>query len=151
MERRDSLGMDEIKANTECLKKVNKNIDVRSRNDRRRRADFVIRAVNVIAAIGWVSLAIGSVVFVLAAPWVERLLPEGETWFFTNRWNAGMLKISYSLLLVSLISGATGLFFNAMRTQRKTDRYSRPLIVLCIASVIFIALFIAYFMGYMFF
>jgi uncharacterized membrane protein len=64
-------------------------------------------------------------------------------------WDSQLLWLSLIMLLACFVFCAVGIIFNLLRHRRKTDRFSKPLILLCCASAIGIVAFLARFAVYL--
>ena len=121
----------------------------RSGQDRRQKKDWVIRSVTVIAVIGWICA-------ILALVLIDRATPSGQKSFFESFWdvrhigmNIAMLWWAFIATLASFVISLAGFIFNAARHRRKTDRYSKLLIGIGIASTIIFVVFLVSFSGYL--
>ena len=117
--------------------------------ERRRRPDWVMRSVTVVALIGWTGPIIA---FIL----LERARPEGAGLFsglfditILNPWNSSLLRWAFVSIVSSLIITSIGMFINTKRKRRKTDRFNRLLIILGAFSIVFIVFFLANYARYM--
>ena len=104
--------------------------------ERRRRKDWVVRSVSVIALFGWL-LAIMSLITVRIAQ------PRGDDYFtrvygssIIGFWNTPMLRVSFLALLLSFMSCLIGMIANMMRHRRKSDRFNKSVITLAILSLL---------------
>jgi type III secretory pathway component EscU len=104
--------------------------------ERRKKKDWVVRAVTIMSIIGWLAVA---VMFLL----LDRAMPSKSQFSYTffnapalSPWNTTMLRISLIVLIFVLVISIAGFIFNAVRLRRKTDRVSKPLIALFVISLI---------------
>ena len=121
----------------------------RSGKDRRQKKDWVVRSVTTIAVIGWICA-------VLAILLIDRASPSGQKSFFESFWNVNAIGMNTAMLwwafiatLASFVISLAGFIFNAARHRRKTDRYSKLLIGIGIASTIIFVVFLVSFSGYL--
>jgi len=113
--------------------------------ERRRKPDWVVRSVTVIAVLGWIGALIALVM-------IHRARPAGES-FFTRtfdlvavtRWDVAVLRSSFVAIMTSLVACGVGFIINLTRHRRKTDRYNKLLIILGVLSL---ALLIAFLIIY---
>ena len=109
--------------------------------ERRRRKDWVVRCVSVIAVIGWL-FALASMVY------ADRAKP-GYVGFLTRifqvevnqYWDIAMLNMSFRALLISFFTCIIGLLINMTRKRRKSDRFNIAIISLGALSLIAIIVF----------
>lgn len=109
---------------------------------RHRKKDWVIYAASVMSAIGWLFA-------IFAFTFLDQAKPMQED-FFTRLlnvkvcsfWNSSLLYLSLFLMVLAFLTCIIGFIFNMRRHRRKTDRYHRTIIILCILSSIFLALFL---------
>lgn len=118
--------------------------------ERRKRRDWVTRAISIISIAGWV-LAISALLFLQTAS------PQGADMFTINSrtvlkssWNTNLLRIILVMLIVVFVACAFGFCFNLLRHKRKTDRYKKSIIILGLISIAGIALFLLVFGGLLF-
>lgn len=119
--------------------------------ERRRQADWVIKAASVLSFISW--LVAITVVFVL-----DLAAPENDN-FFTRTWEGAALRTTWNetllpavfiLLMVSLLSCIAAFFFNRIRMRRKTDKFKKSILIIGALTLAGLILFVFRFGGYMF-
>ena len=113
--------------------------------ERRRKKDWVVRSVNVIAVLGW----LGAVITIVLA---DRAKPGSENMFIkmfggevVTAWNTELIRTAFISILISFFVCAVGLLVNMTRHKRKTDRFNKSIIILGIISFILIVIFITAF------
>ena len=109
--------------------------------ERRKRPDWIVRSVTVIAILGWACAMIALMLIDRASPLQENFLTRFLKVQIVSTWNTSMLRWAFVASLASVVTCVVGLILNASRQRRKTDRFNKLLIVI---SVISGALFIFY-------
>lgn len=107
--------------------------------NRRRKKDWVTQAVPVVSVIGWLT----AIVFLIL---LERARPQQSNFFsryfdvvLVTAWNASLVRTSLMVLVGVLLVCVVGFFFNMLRQKRKTDKYSKSIIILGLISLVAIA------------
>ena len=110
--------------------------------DRRKKPDWVSRSASAVAVLGWLLAFVSVLMLDRARPLTGDLWSNifGET--VVSSWNTALLLWSLIAIFASLIACCIGLFFNKARQKRKTDRYSKLLVVLSVFSLFFTVLII---------
>ncbi|MCL2080845.1 MAG: hypothetical protein FWH16_01950 [Oscillospiraceae bacterium] len=118
--------------------------------ERRRKKDWIVRAVSVTGVIGWISAAAAVLLLDAARPAQETVV----TRFFGTRvvsyWNPLFLRLSYIAGVEVFLLCLLGFMFNLMRRRRKTDRLNNSIIILWVISVTFLIIMTIRF-GYLIF
>lgn len=109
--------------------------------ERRRKKDWVVRSVGIIAAIGWICALAALIYADQAKPGTESFLTRLTNVSVRKYWDTTMLNISFKALLVSFFTCLIGLLINMTRHRRKTDRFNKPIIILGITTFIAIIIF----------
>ena len=124
--------------------------DPRQYVDRRRKKDWVTRAIPILSSISWIA-ALAILIF------LDRASPDRAN-FFTrlagtmvySTWNTQMLRIALIILVVVFIICLIGIIFNALRHRRKTDKFNIPIIIMEIVSGVGIVVFLVNFGSHIF-
>ena len=117
--------------------------------DRRKRPDCVVRSVTVVAVLGWLGAITALVLLDRARPAEADLFTRLLDITIESSWNTSMLRWSLTLILASFVATSVGFILNATRKKRKTDKYSKLLITLGALSIVFIAVFLINYAGYL--
>ena len=109
-------------------------------NERRKKADWVVKMATILSLAAWL---------VAFAVWIvlDSASPE-KTTFFTqffgasvrSYWDTSLLPVAFALLVVSLCTCIIAFVFNMLRMRRKTDKYRKSIIIIgaiTIAGIIF--------------
>ena len=103
---------------------------------RRRGADSVVRAINVMEIISWV-------VFLVAFMMVSISGSGGGRSYGAVRPGGSSLSTwAIVLMAVQFILSLTGLVVQSSRMKRKSDRYSKSLIIFALLSIVGMVFFI---------
>ena len=116
--------------------------------ERRRKADWVVRMATILSLIAWA---------VAIAVWVvlDRASPEKEVAWFTSiarvrgteveirdYWDSNLLPLAFGLLLAALAICILAFLFNKARMRRKTDKYRKSIIIIGTITIIGIIVFL---------
>lgn len=113
--------------------------------DRRRKKDWVTRAVPALSIIGWL-LAIATMFFLDGAkPLTENVFTRLYGVEIHSVWNQNLLRITLSLLIFVAAICLIGFLFNLLRKRRKSDRFNKSVIILGIIAVLSIIVFLIIF------
>jgi hypothetical protein len=112
--------------------------------ERRRKKDWVVRSVSIVAVLGWFS-AIASLFFISGAQprggnLITRLLDLNI--HVARSWDTHLLNWGFLSLLVSFGVCVAGMLANMARHRRKTDRYNKAIIILGALSFLGIIAFL---------
>lgn len=118
--------------------------------ERRRKRDWVTRAVPIIAAIGWLAAIVMLVLLDRASPTHADFFSRLAGKLVVSSWNTQMLQYVLLILVGVFVICLVGFILNLLRHKRKTDKFNMPIIVLGIASVIGIVAFLIAFGKYIF-
>ena len=113
--------------------------------ERRRKTDWVVRSVTIIAALGWISalLALLFMQRVSSSPWgVQITFPDQLGEPVSGSWNSSMVRLAFFATLFSFAASLVGFVLNAARHRRKTDRYNKLLIGIGAASIVIFVVFL---------
>ena len=110
--------------------------------ERRRKKDWVVRSVSVIAVIGWICAIVALVYVDQAKPGTVNFLTKLFGTDVRLYWDVTLLNISFRALLVSFFTCVIGLLINMTRHRRKTDRFNKSIIILGLVSLIAIIAFL---------
>ena len=117
--------------------------EARKSYERRRKKDWVVRSVNVVAVIGWVCAVAALLILDRAKPAAESIFTRLRTNpAAAGSWDASLLNIAFTAILISFFVCLAGLFINMARSRRKTDRFNKSIITLGVVSLILIAVFV---------
>ena len=117
--------------------------------ERRRKKDWVVRSVSVIAAIGWFLSLLSLLLIDRASPQQQNFLTRFLDIRVVSSWNSAMLRIAFAMVLASCVTCIIGFILNAARHRRKSDRYSKLLITVSIVSAVMFVLYLVFFARYM--
>jgi len=112
--------------------------------DRRQGPDLLCKAIRAIGLFC-------SLLLVLSLLLIDRAKPRIETFFdrllgvhLRTNWDNYLLEINLYVVAVILLLSLSGLLVNSFRTRRKSDHYSRTLLLLTIISSLAIIFFRIY-------
>ena len=117
--------------------------------ERRKKTDWVVRAVTIIAALGWFC-ALAALLFIQRARPVEGTfvtLHYGQE--VVGYWSSSLLRGAFVATLVSFATCVVGFILNATRHRRKTDRFNKLLIGVSIASAVILVVYLVNFSSYL--
>ena len=117
--------------------------------DRRKRKDWVVRSVTIVAALGWILALTALLLIDRASPAQEDFITRFLNVSVVSYWDTALLRGAFAAIIASFIICVVGLILNATRQRRKTDRYNKLLIALSIASVVMLVLYLVFFSGYL--
>ena len=117
--------------------------------DRRKRPNWIVRIVSGIAVLGWICVFIALLFIDNAAPAQENFITIylGET--VVGYWKESMLRGAFVATIASFVACVLGFILNITFHRRKTDRYSKLLITVSIASTIILVVFLINFSSYL--
>ena len=117
--------------------------------ERRKKTDWVVRSVTIIAVLGWFAA-------LLALLFIQRARPAEGTFVtlhygvdVVGYWSASLLRWAFIATLFSFAACLIGFIFNAARHRRKTDRFNKLLIGISIASTVIFVVFLVSFSQYL--
>ena len=116
--------------------------------DRRKKPDWIVRSVTVIAIIGWIGAMIALVLYYIGAPEGGNLGSSLDTINpnigagGAKDFNPELLAGSFIAIMASFIACVVGFILNVTRKRRKTDKYNKLVITLGMVSIIFIVVFL---------
>ena len=123
--------------------------DQRKYVERRKRKDWVVRSVTVIAILGWICALLALIFIDRASPAEENFITRLLGVTVISYWNSTLLRWAFAATLGSFASCLVGFVLNATRHRRKTDRYNKLLIFISIASAVIFVIFLVNFSGYL--
>jgi hypothetical protein len=102
--------------------------------ERRRQADWVIKAASLLSLFSWITAFVVWVLLDIAAPDHTNILPNtfGRG---PGGWNETLLPITFILLVLAFCSCIAAFVFNMMRMRRKTDKYRKSIIIIGIMTL----------------
>jgi hypothetical protein len=110
--------------------------------EKRKRRDWEAKAITVFNLTGWGFAILTAMLLSHAQPEKENFITRILNITLPHVWNRRLLWISFTMLVSAFVSCAIGLVFNVMRYRRKSDHFSKPLVVLGVISAITIAIFL---------
>lgn len=115
--------------------------DLNEFTDRRhRKKDWVVYAVSVTSAIGWIFVIFAFTFLNKAKPMQENLFTRILKFKVNSNWNHSILYLSLFWMIFALLFCILGFIFNMRRHRRKTDRFNRTIIILGIISLLFLSI-----------
>ncbi|MCL2125660.1 MAG: hypothetical protein FWH33_06700 [Oscillospiraceae bacterium] len=117
--------------------------------ERRKKQDWVVRSVTIIAIIGWISALFAFLLIQRASPLHENFITRILNVDVASYWNSAMLRGAFIAILVSFLISLIGFLFNMTRHRRKTDKYNKLLITIGVLSVIVLVVFLVLFARYL--
>jgi len=118
--------------------------------ERRKKKDWIVKAVPVISVIGWLSAFVSLSFLDAAQPAKETFWSSIYSVRIVSFWNPLMLQLSLIMAVEVFLVCLLGFMFNLMRHRRKTDRFSKSILILWPLSVFYIAYLLIRF-GYLIF
>lgn len=104
--------------------------------ERRRKPDTVIRLVTIASTIGWLLIILCSGLIIYAKPEQTNMFYEMFNIQVRNYWDYSLLNFVFILLIFLFVLSLLGIFLNAMRQRRKTDKMNKSLIFQAIMSAV---------------
>ena len=117
--------------------------------DRRKKQDWVVRSVTIIAVLGWISALVALLLIQRASPLQENFITRILSVDVASYWNSAMLRGAFIAILASFLISVIGFVFNLSRHRRKTDRYNKLLITIGVLSTVILVLFLVLFSRYL--
>lgn len=115
--------------------------------NRRKQKDWVTKAVPIVSVVGWLATFIMLI-------FLERARPADYNFFskyygapLPSAWNGSLLRVALALLIGVLCVCVIGFIFNMTRHRRKSDKYSKSILLLGAMALIGIAVFLFQFGG----
>ncbi|MGV7928337.1 MAG: hypothetical protein AB2L13_05405 [Spirochaetota bacterium] len=97
---------------------------------RRRGADSVVRAINVLVIISWVVFLVAFMVVSISGS-----SGGGPSYGTVRAGGAALTGWAIALMAVQFLLSVTGLIVQSSRMKRKSDRFSKSLIVFALLSI----------------
>jgi uncharacterized membrane protein len=110
--------------------------NLKSPINRRKKLDVLIKLVNITSAIGWVMIIICSALTIQAKPEQTNMFYQMFDIPVRDYWNYSLLNLVFILLVSLFVLTLFGIFMNAMRQRRKTDKINKSLIFQAVMSLI---------------
>jgi len=103
--------------------------------ERRKGPDIVVKTVWVVSAVSWLLIMIALALSDWASPETETFFDRylGKT--VRTYWDENLLWYAFIVFLINFIICVIGFILNLQRQKRKTDRISKSIIVLGLASL----------------
>ena len=117
--------------------------------DRRKKPDWVVRSVTIVAAIGWVLALFALLLLDRASPVEGNFITRFLDIPVVSFWNTTLIRVAFAMTIASFAVCFAGIILNAARHRRKTDRYNKLLISITIASTLLLVLYLAFFARYL--
>ena len=117
--------------------------------ERRKRQDWVVRSVTIIAVLGWILAFIALLLIDRASPAQANFITRFLSIDVVSYWNSTLLRGAFAATLASFVACIIGFILNAARHRRKTDRFNKLLIAISIASTVMFALYLIIFSRYL--
>lgn len=118
--------------------------------ERRKKPDWVVKAVTICSIIGW-ALAVLAMLFMdFASPKKENFFSRLFQAPVDSGWNSGLLIFILVILTMVFFLCLIGLIFNMSRHKRKSDKFSKSLIFLGVASLVALIAYFMYFSRFIF-
>ena len=117
--------------------------------DRRRKKDWVLRAVPVLGGAGWLFAFLTIIFMGLAYPASADFFTRVFKVVVYSTWNTRLVTAAFVTLVAALALCITGIAFNMLRHKRITDRYNASIIALAVFLTVVLVIFIAYFLPYL--
>lgn len=116
-------------------------------NDRRRKKDWVSRAVPIISIIGWATAIFALFLLDRASPPMDNFFSRFFGVTLRTAWNASLLRTALVILILVFVVCVVGFLFNMTRMRRKSDKYNKSIITLGILALVGIVFFLIQFGG----
>ena len=117
--------------------------------DRRKRPNWIVRIVSAVAILGWLSTFLALLFIDRASPAQEDFITRFLSVSVVSYWNSSLLRWAFIATIVSVVACALGIVLNVSFHRRKTDRYSKQLFVITVASVALLVFFLLNFYAYL--
>ena len=117
--------------------------------ERRKKQDWVVRSVTIIAVLGWICAMVALLLIDRASPAQENLITRLLNVTVVSYWNTSMLRGAFVAVLASFVISIAGFFLNMSRHRRKTDKYNKLLITICILSTVIFVFYMVSFFRYL--
>jgi hypothetical protein len=103
------------------------------------------KAISIFTAMGWLLAMAMLLLFSKAQPGTENFITKVLKIQVDAYYNSHFLWLSLYSLIAAFVFCLFGVLFTIMRSRRKTDRFSKPLIFLSVMSAVGIFLFLSVF------
>ena len=116
--------------------------------ERRRKADWMVRMATILSLVAWVVALVVWVVLEMASPekeveWFTSIgRIRGTEILIRDYWDVTLLPIAFWLLVASVVICVVAFIFNALRMRRKTDKYRKSIFVMAGLAVLGIVVFL---------
>ena len=117
--------------------------------DRRKRPNWIVRIVSTVAILGWISAFIALLLIDRASPAQENFITRILNVNVASYWNSSLLRGAFIATLISVIACVLGIILNVAFHRRKTDRYSKMLIIITVASIVLLVFYLVNFATYL--
>lgn len=116
-------------------------------NDRRRKKDWVSRAVPIISIIGWAIALVSLFLLDRASPPQDNFFARFFGLTLRTAWNTSLLRMALFFLILVFVVCIVGFFLNMTRMRRKSDKYNKSIIALGVVALLGIIYFLIQFGG----
>jgi len=103
--------------------------------ERRKGPDIIVKTVWVVSAVSWLLI-------IIALAFAQKAAPEIETFFdrylgktVRSYWDENSLRYAFIIFIINFIICVAGFILNMKRKRRKTDKVSKSIILLGLASL----------------
>jgi len=117
--------------------------------DRRKRPNWIVRIVSVIAVLGWAGVVAAFLLIDRASPAQENFITRFLQVNVASYWNTSLLRWAFAATLVSVVACILGMILNVAFHRRKTDKYSKLLITITAVSIVVVVFFLLNFAAYL--
>ncbi len=107
----------------------------RPRYERRQGPDVMSVAVKAMALLAWLMCTAGGLILLSAKPERVSVFDRFTGVRRFEQWDSELMNAGLTLLLLTTVTCALGLFFNLFRMRRKTDGANISLVLLGLVSV----------------
>ena len=114
----------------------------RPSTDRRRQADWVVKAATVLSVLSWVVAFMVTLMLDIASPERDNLFSSLMGGAVRGEWDTTVLLGAFIMLVISLVCCIVAFLFNMKRMRRKTDKYRKSEIIMGLISMAGIIFFI---------
>ena len=121
----------------------------RRSSDRRKKQDWVVRSVTIIAALGWILALTALMMIDRASPAQEDLFTRVFDVTVVSYWNTSLLRSAFAATLASFVVCVIGIIANIARHRRKTDRFNKLLITISAVSTVIFVLYLVNYSQYL--
>lgn len=118
--------------------------------ERRKNADWMVKGATILSIISWILTISALLTLDVAAPTRENLFTHLMGGAERITWNEITLLITFSLIVISILSCIGAFIFNMLRMRRKTDKYKKSIIIIGLMTLVGFVVFMIRFGGVLF-